>query len=266
MPEPLQQVLAPGNWPTFAFILTRVGGFMLTAPLWSMSGIQRAPRAAVAVVLSIMLLPLAPRVALPEQLLLLPLPLGIELLIGMVIGLTAAVIVQGVALAGETLALQMGLSLGPAVSPMSDVMVPGIGQIKSILALLIYVSVGGHLMLLRGLADSLTVLPPGMWINLESGVALGADLVGTLFSTALRAAAPAMVTLLLIHAAVAITGRAVPQLNAILVAFPLTIGVGLLMIGVSLPVVATVITRWMGDIPAKIAYAIQGFQTSPWGL
>jgi flagellar biosynthetic protein FliR len=259
MPEPLQQVLTPGNWPAFVFVLTRVSGFMLAAPLWSMDGVQRLARVAVAVVLAVVLLPVTHRVPLPQELVLLPLPLALELLVGLVIGLTAAVLVHGVAFAGETVALQMGLSLGPAVSPMSSVHVPGVGQIKTILSLLIYVSVGGHLMLLRGLADSLEAIPPGMTMNLEGGVALGANLFGTFFTCAIRIAAPAMVTLLVIHAAVAITGRAVPQLNAILVAFPLTIGVGLLMIGASIPVMASLITGWMADIPGRVALVIQGF-------
>lgn len=266
MPEPLQQVLSPGNWPTFVFVLTRVGGFMMTAPLWSLEGVQRMARAAVAVVLAVMLLPVAPRTGVPQELLLLPLPLALEFLVGLVIGLTAAVVVQGVAFAGEAVALQMGLSLAPAVSPMSGISVPGVGQIMSILSILVYVSVGGHLMLVQGLAHSLEAIPPGLRIGMEGGVALGADLFGALFTCAVRVAAPAMVTLLVCHAAVAITGRAVPQLNAILVAFPLTIGVGLLMIGASIPVIGTLVTGWMQDIPARVAHAVQGFTSSPWGL
>jgi flagellar biosynthetic protein FliR len=204
-------------------------------------------------------------VNLPGELILIAPLLVVELLVGMVIGLTASVIVQGLAMAGEVLSLQMGLSLGRAVAPMSDLVVPGIGQIKSFLALMIYVSIGGHLLLLQGLAESLRVLPPGLKIEVESGVQLGSHLMGTVYTSAIRAAAPAMVALLLTDLAVAITSRAVPQLHAIMVLFPITIGVGLIVIGASLPMVASTVAGWMSELPDKVTYAIQGFRTSAWG-
>ena len=61
-----------------------------------------------------------------------------------------------------------------------------------------------------------------------------------------------MVTLLLTNIALAILSRAVPQLNAMMVSFPLTIGVGLLMFAVSLPNVSIVVARWVQDLPAGI--------------
>ena len=60
-----------------------------------------------------------------------------------------------------------------------------------------------------------------------------------------------MVALLLTKLALAILGRAVPQLNAMMVSFPITIGVGLVMFGLSLPVVSNVIARWVQELPAS---------------
>jgi flagellar biosynthetic protein FliR len=209
---------------------------------------------------------MAPRVAPPDPLLVLPVALAMEFLIGLVIGLTAAVIVHGVGLAGQVLAMQMGLSLGEAVSPLSDVQVPGVGQIKSVLALMIYVGVGGHLVLLQGVAASLETLPPGVKISLDEGTALTVSLLGSFYMIALRTAAPAMVALLLTNTAVAITSRAVPQLHAILVLFPVNIGVGLIMLGAALPMIASTLTGWMDELPEKVLWALTAFRPSPWGI
>ena len=95
---------------------------------------------------------------MPAQFLEWPVPIALEMLIGLSIGMTAAVFVQGVALAGEVISLQIGLNLGPFLAPTPDVQVSGVGQIQSVLAILIYLSTGGHLILLRGLADSLRVV------------------------------------------------------------------------------------------------------------
>jgi flagellar biosynthetic protein FliR len=181
--------------------------------------------------------------------------------VGIAIGLTAAVLVQAMTLAGEVLSLQMGLSLGPVLAPTPDVQVPGVAQLYTVLALLIYSSLGGHLMLLRGLADSLRALPPGSEFGLAAGAAApAADLLRTLFTCAVRAAAPVMVALLLANLALAVMSRAVPQLNAMMVAFPITIGVGLVMTGAALPVMAGAMRGWTESLPAMVAAALRAFQ------
>lgn len=259
IPDILQHVFAPERWPAFALLTARLTGLMFVAPLWSMSSLPRAARAAMTVALAAVLLPAAPAAPLSEHVLDLPVPVAMEMLIGLVIGLTASVVVQGAALAGEVAAVQMGLNIGPALTPMPDVQQSGVGQLQSMLALFVYVAVGGHLMLLRGLADSLQTLPLGAPIDLTRGAALTVMLPSALFSCALSAAAPVMVTLLLVNIAMAILSRAVPQLNAMMVSFPLTIGVGLVMTGLSLPVVAGVIASWMERLPDTVTRVLAGF-------
>ena len=61
-----------------------------------------------------------------------------------------------------------------------------------------------------------------------------------------------MVALLLTNVALGILSRAVPQLNAMMVSFPLSIGVGLLMFSVSLPIVASVVAGWMNEMPGSV--------------
>ena len=262
MPEALTQILAPGRWPTFVMISTRLGGLMMVAPVWSSTSIPRGVRAAVTVLLAAALLPSAGNVVLPDSVLHLPINLALELVIGVVIGLTAAVLVQGVTLAGEVISLQMGISLGPALSPAADIQVPGIGELHGFLASLIYLSVGGHLMLIRGIADSLHALPPGSAISMAGGVDEGVHLLGTLFTTALRAAAPVILTLLLSNVGLAILHRAVPNLNAMMVALPLTILVGLLALGAALPIVGSSIAGWMGSLPHAIESTLAGLGVS----
>ena len=265
MPDFLSEVLAPANWPTFVFILTRLTGFAVTAPLWTMTPITRTMRAAMIVVLAILLLPASPRVAYPGQVLDLPFPLAMEFIIGVVIGLTAAVLIYGVGLAGQVLALQMGLSLGPVFMPMAGHPESGIGKIKSFLAMVIYLGVGGHLILLRGIADSLEALPPGAPMSLVSGGGAVVSSVGALFVIAISVAAPVMVTLLLTHAAVAILNRAVPQIHTMLIAFPLTIGIGLIMIGAALPLITTAVRTWMHGIPGSLESAVESFHVGAMG-
>ena len=58
-----------------------------------------------------------------------------------------------------------------------------------------------------------------------------ASLAGTVFAVAVRAAAPIIAALLLANLGLAILSKAVPQLNAMAVGFPITIGLGLVVLG-----------------------------------
>lgn len=260
VPDFMTAALTPEKWPTFVLLTGRLGGLFITAPAWSGTTMPRMIRTALTVVLAVLLLPMAPAAAMPERVLDLPLPMAAEIAIGLVIGLTAAVLVQGVGLAGEVISMQMGLSIAPALAPVPELEVVGIGPISTALAILIYLSLGGHLILLRALADSLHTLPPGAGIVFTGGGPVAAALAGQLFSCGASVAAPVMVTLLLTNLALAMLGRAVPQLNVMMVSFPLTIGVGLLMYAVSLPNVSSVVARWVQELPGSVDGMLAPFQ------
>jgi flagellar biosynthetic protein FliR len=253
VPDFLQTAFAPEHWVAFVLITARVGGFLFTAPGFSGSMIPGMVRTAVTVVLAVFLLPGAPSMPLSNELLDLPLPLAGELMIGMILGLMAAVIVQALGHAGEVISMQMGLSIAPALSPVPEMQVVGLGQITSMLAVLIYFGLGGHLMLLRGLSESLRLLPPGGGLALDAGAETATRLAGQLFVCAVSAAAPVMVALLLTNIAMAILGRAVPQMNAMMMSFPITIGIGLLTFSLSLPILSAAVARWIQALPAGVA-------------
>ncbi|HTR97198.1 MAG TPA: flagellar biosynthetic protein FliR [Candidatus Acidoferrales bacterium] len=252
LPDFLATAMVPERWPTFALITARVSGLLMIAPGWSGTTFPSSIRAAVTVVLAVLLLPLAPVVPIGEHVLDLPLPMAAELAIGTVIGLAAAIIVQGVGLAGEIISMQMGLSIAPALAPVPELQVVGVGPLSTALAILIYLTLGGHLALIHALGQSLRTLPPGGGLAFTAAGPAATELAGRLFSCAVSVAAPVMVTLLLTSLSLAILSRAVPQLNAMMVSFPITIGVGLLMFAVSMPVVSSVIARWVEVMPAGI--------------
>lgn len=264
-PDALRTLTSAEHWPTFVLVATRLTGLMFTAPLWSMAMLPRAARAGLVVVLSAVLLPGAIAGAAPpsEHLAGLPLPFACEMAVGLVMGLAAAVLVQGVALAGEVIALQTGLALAPTLAPTPDLQESGLGQLATLLALFVYVAVGGHLTLLRSLAESFQTLPAGGLPDLAEGGRHAAHVAGRLFGCALAAAAPVMVALLLTNLSIALLARAVPQMNGMLVSFPITISVGLAAFGAALPVIATATARWLGSLPADARLVVEAFARRP---
>lgn len=251
VPDFLRTAWTPELWPTFVLLTARIGGLMSTAPLWSMTAMPMRLRSAITLLVALLLLPGAAPVPAPAEVLDFPLPVLTEMAIGSAIGLVAAVIVHAATMAGEVLSLQMGLSLGPAYSPVPEMQVSGVAPFVSLMALFVYVAVGGHLMMLEGLAASLEALPPGGAIDFAGAAPLVAA-AGQMFTCAVTIAGPVMATLLLVNVALAILSRAVPQINAMLLSFPVTIGVGLLMLAASLPLVSSTTARWFSAVPTQM--------------
>ncbi len=251
IPEFLRTAWSPENWPTFVLLTARIGGLMSTAPLWSMTAIPMRLRSAITVLIGLVLLPGTKPVPAPVDVVGFPLPVATEMIIGIAIGLVAAVLVHAATMAGEVLSLQMGLSLGPAYSPVPEMQVSGVAPFVSLMALFVYVAVGGHLVMLEGLARSIELLPPGGGANLGGGTLLVVA-ANQMFTCAVTIAGPVMATLLLVNVALAILSRAVPQINAMLISFPVSIGVGLLMLAASMPLVSSTTAQWFGEVPTQI--------------
>jgi flagellar biosynthetic protein FliR len=252
-------VFAPATWPAFVFVSARLTGLMMVSPFWSMFGVPRSVRGAVVVVLAAVLVGGAPLPAFPERALDVPLPLLTELVIGAGIGLVAAVIQHSLTLASEVIAMQTGLSLGQIFTGSVENGGPAMTQLFGFLGLGVFVGLGGHLMVLEGLAGSLQTIPPGTLPGFHGGASVALGTVGALFGDALQVAAPVSVAVTITNFAMAILSRAVPQLNAMAMSFAVSIAVGLVMFGAALPMVAKVVGRWIGAMPGGIHGMVGAF-------
>jgi flagellar biosynthetic protein FliR len=241
-------LLAPGSWPAFVLISARISGLMMLAPFWSMVSIPRSVKGAIIVVLAAVLVPTAAKPAFPDRVLGFPVPLMTEFTLGLGIGLAAALVVHALMLASEVVALQTGLSLGQVLTPNIDTGGPALGQIYGLLGLAVFVSTGGPIMMIEALARSVIQHPPGVMISFVEGPLVLLRLTGSVFGYAIQIAAPVMAALTVTNIAMAILSRAVPQLNAMAMSFAVTLGVGFVLIGLSLPVLVRVLSRWFAAV------------------
>jgi len=248
----LGAAFTPSGWPAFVLISARLTGMVMVAPFFSMFGIPRTVRGGIVVVLALTLLPAAPHPAFPERALDIPVPLMTELVIGLGIGLVAAVIQHALVLAAEVVSLQTGLSLGQLFTASIENGGPAVAQLYGFLGLSVFIGFGGHLALVEGLGRSLTTVPPGQLLALDRGAEETLRLVGSLFEHAVQIAAPVSVAVTVTNLAMAILSRAVPQLNAMAMSFAVSIALALVLFGAALPTAARVIGRWVGEIPVGV--------------
>ncbi len=253
-------LLAPGGPAAVSLLAMRLSGLVLVAPLYSARTVPVPVRVAVLVVLTALLVPVAwghlvqvPRVT--------PATLIQELLVGFAIGLGAAVLVGAAEVAGDYVSIQTGLSSAGLLDPVSGATVPTLGQFTHLFALTLFLTLNGHVLVLEALAASTEVIPVGAALSAEDGLGELVRLGSELFVIGLRIAAPVIVAVLITNLALGILSKAAPQFNVLMMAFPIQIGIGLLVLGLTLPLVAAFVSTWPGayeSLTSRLIEALRG--------
>jgi len=221
------------NWNNFialAFICARIAVIFAVIPFFNAQIVPRRVTALIAFFLSLVLMPVVPPVQVQMtdlNLLSIVFILLHELLIGMCIGLSIDVIFAGIQIAGELIGFQIGFSIANVVDPLSGISSPIISNVLYISAMLLFLSIGGHHMLIRALVESFQIIPIGDVMVHRKFLMNVIEYSGQMFVIGTKVAAPIIGITLLINIAFAVISRALPQMNVFITSFPLTIAVGL---------------------------------------
>ncbi len=168
-----------------------------------------------------------------------------QMLIGLAIGFTMRLVFAAFEMAGELAALTMGLSFATFFDPLSRTQASTVTQMFSWLAMMVFVSSNLHLALLAALADSFHTLPISALPMGTGPFRTVALMGGTIFATGLQLALPILAALLVTNLALGILNKAAPQLNLFGIGFPITLGVGFVMISLVLPYLTEPLLRAM---------------------
>lgn len=220
--------LDPENLIRVFLVFVRVGGVLLAAPLFGHGSVPVRVRVLLAAVLAWALSALAPGTLPPnvEEPAALMVAVGVEVCAGLALGLAAQFIFWAVQFAGEVIGFQMGLSMAQIYNPVEGGYANPLGRLLNLSFLLIFLLIDGHHHVLQALVASFEVVP----LAQAKVAAAGPLLLGwmsALFSTALRLAAPFLVTILLVDAALGVFARVVPQADLFSMGLPLKLAVGL---------------------------------------
>ena len=123
-------------------------------------------------------------------------------------------------------------------------MMPILGQFLGLFVTVLILASGGHVVILAALSRSLEMLPAGAPLDLEGGIKSVIDLGATLLWLGVRMAAPVIAAMMIANTTLGVLARTVPQLNVLMVAFPVQIGIGLFMLGATLPVITKSFVGW----------------------
>ena len=200
--------------PVFVLVLARVGGLVLFAPLFGSARIPKRVRGLLVIILAMGFTSSVARpVALPNSAWELALGMGGELMFGLAMGMVLSFVFIATQWAGEMVGTQMGLNAGATVDPEYGGSSSVIGDLYFLLTLVVFLLLGGHRQMVRGIHDSFLVLPL-LSVGIDHSVL---DLVIRMLegatTLAMRLAAPVMVTLMITDLVLGFLGKTLPQLN-----------------------------------------------------
>lgn len=251
-------LFAPGAAPLVVLFGSRVTGLMLVAPVFSARPIPAMMRAGVLVSLVVLMLPVMSHGTSPTVQATPPALLS-EVMVGFIIGLGAALLVGAAEMAGELLAIQIGLQGSAIVDPMSHQQSTALGQFMQLFALALLLSLNAHVVMLEALRASIDLIPVGTVGHLQEGMGRTLALGGTLFVLGLRFAAPVIAVVLLVNIALAVLSRAAPQLNILSLAFPIQILAGLGALVALIPLLGSWFLGWEAPYADLVGRTLEPF-------
>lgn len=245
------EILGVAEARLFAFVLVlfRVGSFFAFAPVYSTPFVPTQVKAALALGLaaSLTALGVAGEVPVPSETSQVVLLVIQELLFGFTMGYVARLVFAAVQFGGQVAGFQMGLGIVSVMDPQFEEQISVVSQLEFILAILLFLAVGGDRMLVEVFARNIQVLPPGRLSFGEPAMTALVRLTGEIFRLGLMASAPVVAALFGTHVVLGVFARSVPQMNMLVLGFPLQILVGFTVLGLSLPHWGRFVLRALAD-------------------
>jgi flagellar biosynthetic protein FliR len=231
------------------FPFFRIGALLMAAPVFSAASVPMRLRVLLALAVTILVEPLLPQPAGVD-------PLGAtalvivaqQIAIGIAIGFVLQLAFNALVFGGQVIAYSMGLGFAHLMDPQNGVQVPTVSQFYLIFATIAFLAVDGHLRLLALVVESFTALPiaaDGITQNALWSLTLWG---ARLFADGLLMGLPVVAALLLVSIGMGMVSRAAPQLNIFAVGFPVTLGVGFVLMWVSLPQALGLFLDWLDTL------------------
>lgn len=225
----MMAMLSQFMWP-----MIRISGFFLVVPIFGTRLVSSYIRIGLVSLIAISVMNTLP--PMPVVDLISPRAYVIaaeQLIIGIAMGFLIQVMFQIFIMAGQMIAMQMGLGFASMVDPANGIFVTIVSQFYLMLTTLVFMAMNGHLVAIEVLIGSFHTFPVSAEWQFTNFYAI----VGSatwLFSSAVFVALPAVTAVLVINFAFGIMTRAAPQLNIFSLGFPFTMLMGLIILWIGL--------------------------------
>ena len=251
---PLLPFPSPQEVILFALVLSRVAGMFSALPVF---GGKRLPlRIKVFTVVAITLtcfpiLSLTPP-DMPNDILTLGVLALREVMVGVTLSFITQILFSAVEYSGQIIGMQMGFTISSIIDPTSGNQTQIMSVMQTLLATLMFLSMNVHHMFIRSIVESFRIIPLGVWHLNGEIITFLTRATADIFVLGVRLAAPVMVALLLTSVTLGIMARAFPQMNVFMISFPLNIGIGFIVLGLTLVIFFHVLEVSFGSVRVQV--------------
>jgi len=250
--------LDPNVTLTFLFALMRISIILFLMPFFGGQTLPAPVKAAICITLTLALWPRLPLMGaqMPGHPFALAVMFGAELLLGLVLGLVIRFVFAAIQTGGQLIGFQMGFAMVNVVDPDSGASEAVTAHFLYMVSLLTFLAINGHLYLLSGLMQSFDLLPSGAILISPRLVSQVFTLSGQIFVLAIQIGAPVIAAILLVDLALALISRASPQMNVLIIGFPIKISIGFLFLGIIFEIISIYMEEFVSHIPLLFSQLI----------
>ena len=228
--------LLPALAATFMLVFARVGAMVMLLPGLGESNIPVRIKLAIALLLTLVILPLhrtAYQIDLQSVAPLVVLMLH-EIVIGIVLGATARVTLSALQVAGSVIAQQLGLGFVTSVDPTQGQQGLLIGNFLTLLGLTLLFATDSHHLVIAALNDSYSIFAPGELMSSGDVASLATNAFTAAFKIGIQLSAPFLVFGIVFNIGLGVLARLMPQMQVYFVGVPLSILAGFLILALVL--------------------------------
>lgn len=182
-------------WPLF-----RISAFFMLAPIVSSQLVPARIRLILSIVTTIALAPILPEMPVIDAVTLSSAIITIQqVFIGLAMALALQMLLQIFIIAGQMIAMQMGLGFAQMVDPSNGISVTVVSQFHLMLATILFVTMDGHLAMIEILAESFVVLPVGAGFLSSNALWSMMGWFSWMFAAGVLMALPAVTSLMIVN-------------------------------------------------------------------
>ena len=245
----------------FFFIMIRISVILFMFPFFNARVIPVLIKAGLALMISMILFPVINHemIAYPNTLWEV-IQLIITEFIGMILGLMVELFFEGISMMGQVVGFQTGFAITNILDPQSGVQVSIFSNFAYLVAMVVFLVLNGHHIALSAMRQSFEIINVGS-LNLNRQIFQRLlFLSGDMFVIALKIGAPAIAALLFTKVAFALVTKLIPQMNIMIVAFPVQITIGLIFFGITLNIILRFVENYLGGLDGLLIDTMKGLR------
>ncbi len=242
------------DFNTFLLIFIRVGVILFILPFFNSKTIPIIAKIGLTFIITILLYPVTTvqMMDLPKSAVGLAQLIVGEIIVAMILGMMVQVLFEGVQIMGQLVGFQTGFSIANIIDPQGGAQISILSNMAYLMAMVLFLIFNGHHILLNALRESFEIIQIGT-LRLNRDLMQGVvNHVAQMFVIGIKIGAPAIAALIFTKIVFGLVTKLIPQMNIMIVAFPLQIIIGLVFFGVSLRLLLVVIEKYVTQLDSLL--------------